>query len=184
MLLIIFILFPKIGHQFCFFKEWGSHGTVNLHFIFNNNKERIIPYFFSDTKLNEFTFREMLQTVAGLLTDIVPTSGSPRISHTVLGSILIDLCKYTNKLTQSRNWLSINKAIFPTTLKTSKKRNQQQVIWQPLSHHWNIKSILNKILQPILQEQQKIDTHRLKTYRWQEFTTQQSRSIYFLPIFQ
>lgn len=58
MLLIIFILFPKIGrryntgHQFCFFcfffKEWGFHETIYLHFIFNNNKE-IIPYMYSIT---------------------------------------------------------------------------------------------------------------------------------------
>lgn len=89
MLLIIFILFPKIGcryntgHQFCFFKERGFHETIYLHFIFNNNKE-IIPYMFSVTtysRLYEYTFIKMLQIVANLLTDIVPTFGIPRINH-------------------------------------------------------------------------------------------------------
>lgn len=44
----------------------------------------------SQHRLYEYTFIKMLQAVANLLTDIVPTSGIPRINQ-VIWSILIDL---------------------------------------------------------------------------------------------
>lgn len=37
----------------------------------------------SQHKLYEYTFIKMLQTVANILTDIVPTFGIPRINHIV-----------------------------------------------------------------------------------------------------
>lgn len=76
MLFIIFILFPKEGHQFNFFfflKNWDS--IKQFTYIFINNKE-LIPYMFSVTTW-VYTFIKRLQVVANLLTDIMPIYGAP-----------------------------------------------------------------------------------------------------------